>query len=98
MFEDLSARTKLDEEEIARLRKERDELLQKNAMAREKASELLAELQTERGLKLMAEERSAMLQEKANQDAVVIDRMTREHDEVRREAKACQADLGVEVT
>ena len=27
MFEDLSARTKLDEEEIARLRKERDELL-----------------------------------------------------------------------
>ena len=28
MFEDLSARTKLDEEEIARLRKERDELLQ----------------------------------------------------------------------
>jgi len=27
MFEDLSARSKLDEEEIARLRKERDELL-----------------------------------------------------------------------
>ena len=27
MFEDLSARTKLDEEEIARLQKERDELL-----------------------------------------------------------------------
>ena len=27
MFEDLSARSKLDEEEIVRLRKERDELL-----------------------------------------------------------------------
>ena len=27
MFEDLSARSKLDEEEIARLQKERDELL-----------------------------------------------------------------------
>jgi len=27
MFEDLSARTKLDEEEIAKLQKERDELL-----------------------------------------------------------------------
>ena len=27
MFEDLSVRTKLDEEEIARLQKERDELL-----------------------------------------------------------------------
>ena len=61
MFEDLSARTKLDEEEITRLRKERDELLQKNATASEKASELLAELQTERDLKLKAEERFAML-------------------------------------
>ena len=44
MFEDLSARTKLDEEEIARLRKERDELLQKNVAASKKAGELLAEL------------------------------------------------------
>ena len=55
MFEDLLARTKLDEEEIARLRKERDELLHKNAVASEKASELLSELQTERDLKLKAE-------------------------------------------
>ena len=44
MFEDLSARTKLDEAEIARLRKERDELLQKNAAASERADELLVEL------------------------------------------------------
>ena len=44
MFEDLSARMKLDEEEITRLQKERDELLQKNAAASERASELLAEL------------------------------------------------------
>ena len=61
MFEDLSARTKLDEEEIARLQKEQDELLQKNATASEKAIELLAELQTERDLKLKAEERSTAL-------------------------------------
>ena len=66
MFEDLSARTKLDEEEIARLRKERDELLQKNVVASEMAGELLAELQTEQDLKLKAEERSVTLQEKAN--------------------------------
>ena len=98
MFEDLSARTKLDEEEIARLRKERDKLLQKNTTASEKASELLAELQTERDLKLKAEERSTMLQEKANQDAAMIDRTIRERDKARREAKARQADLGVEVT
>ena len=54
MFEDLSVRTKLDEEEIARLRKERDELLQKNATASERAGKLLAELQTEQDLKLKA--------------------------------------------
>ena len=38
------------------------------------------------------------MQEKANHDAVVVDRAIRERDEARREAKACQADLGVEVT
>ena len=64
-------------------------MLQKNAVASERAGELLAELQTEQDLKLKAEERSAMLQEKANQDVVVVDRAIREHDEVRWEAKAC---------
>ena len=59
MFEDLSARMKLDEEEITRLRKERDELLQRNATANEKAGEVLKELEMERDLKLKAEERSA---------------------------------------
>ena len=83
MFEDLSVRTKLDEEEVTRLRKERDELLQKNAAASEWTGELLVELQTERDLKLKAEERSATLQEKANQDAVVIDRLCGQRDELR---------------
>ena len=44
MFEDLSARMKVDEEATTRLRKERDELLHKNATTSERASELLAEL------------------------------------------------------
>ena len=51
----------------------------------------------ERDLKLRAEERSTTLQEKVNQDAMVIDRSIREHDEARREAEARRADLGVEV-
>ena len=38
-----------------------------------------------------------MLQEKANQDAVVIDRAIRGRDEARWEAKARPTDLGVEV-
>jgi len=61
MFEDLSARVKLDEEDFARLRKEQDELLQKNVVASERVSELLAELETERDLKLKAEERFTVL-------------------------------------
>ena len=61
MVEDLLARVKLDEEEAARLRKEQDELLQKDAAASERADELLAELEIERDLKLKAEERSAAL-------------------------------------
>ena len=93
MFEDLSVRTKLDEAEIARLQKEREELLQKNAAASERASELLAELQTEQDLKLKAKERSTTLQEKVNQDAVVVDRAIQERDEARREAEARRVDL-----
>ena len=83
MFEDLSARVKVDEEATTRLQKERDELLQKDAVASERASELLAEVQMERDLKLKAVERSMTLQEKANQDAMVIDRLCGERDELR---------------
>jgi len=38
---------KLDEEATARIRKERDELLQKDAVASERAVEVLAELEME---------------------------------------------------
>ena len=62
MFEDLSARVKVDEEATARLRKEWDELLQKDATANERVGELLAGLEMERDLRLKAEERSAALQ------------------------------------
>ena len=61
MFEDLSARSKLDEEEIARLRKERDELLQRKAAADEKAGEVLKELEMERDLRRKAESRATAL-------------------------------------
>ena len=61
MFEDLSARSKLDGEEIARLQKERDELLQRNATANEKAGEVLKELEMERELRREAESRAMAL-------------------------------------
>ena len=66
MFEDLSARVKLDEEDAARLRKEWDKLLQKDAAASERAGKLLAELETKRDLKLKAEERFTALQQRAD--------------------------------
>ena len=72
MFEDLSARSKLDGEEIARLRKERDELLQRNAAANEKAGEVLKELEMERELRREAESRATALQQKVDEDVEVV--------------------------
>ena len=72
MFEDLSARSKLDGEEIARLKKERDELLQRNAAANEKAGEVLKELEMERDLRRKAESRAAALQQKVDEDVEVV--------------------------
>ena len=58
MFEDLSARVKLEEEAAARIRKERDELLQKDAAASEWAVEVL---EMEQDLRREAEDRSVAL-------------------------------------
>jgi len=73
---------KVDEEATARLQKERDELLQKDAASSERVGELLAELETERDLRRQAEDKSMALQQKADQDAMVIDRLHREQDEL----------------
>ena len=61
MFEDLLVRVKLDEEAAARILKEQDDLVQKDADAHQQAIELLAELETERDLKLKVKDRSAVL-------------------------------------
>ena len=72
MFEDLSARSKLHGEEIARFQKERDELLQRNAVANEKAGEVLKELEMERELQREAESRAMALQQKVDEDVEVV--------------------------
>ena len=61
-FDELSERARRDEEEATRVRKERDELLQRNAEARQRVLDLLAEVEKEWELKLGAEERSMALQ------------------------------------
>ena len=82
MFEDLSARVKLDEEAAARIQKEQDELLQKDAEVSQRAVEVLAELEMERDLRRKAGERSVTLQQRVNQDAEVISRLCGEWDEL----------------
>ena len=74
MFEDLAVWVKLDEEEAAQIKKERDELVRKDVEASKRATEVLSELETERDLRREAEDRSSDLQWRADQDAVLIDR------------------------
>ena len=59
MFEDLSARVKLDKEEATKIKKEQDELVQKDVEASKRATEVLSELETERDLRREAENRSS---------------------------------------
>ncbi|XP_066311530.1 uncharacterized protein [Miscanthus floridulus] len=94
MFKDLSARVKLDEEDVARLQKERDKLLQKDTMASERAGELLAELEIERDLKLKAEERSAALQQRADRDTETITRLREERDELCQTEERLRSEHG----
>ena len=82
LFQDLSVRVQQDEEAAAKVRKEQDELLQKDADACQRAVDLLAKLERERDLKLEAKERSAALQQKANLDAEVVAWLSRERDKL----------------
>ena len=83
MFEDLKARSKLEEEEAARILKERDELLEKDAQASRRAVEAQNELETERNLRRKAKSEAVALQKMVVEDAVLIDRLRGEQDEAR---------------
>ena len=59
-------------------------------MASEWAGKLLAELETERDLKLKAKERTAALQQRADRDTETMTRLREERDELRRtEERLC---------
>ena len=78
----------------ARVRKERNELLQKDAEACQWAVDLLDELKTERDLKLEVKERSAALQQRANLDAEVIARLRRERNELHQTTERLCSECG----
>ena len=63
-FEALSARSWRDNEEAAKVRKEWDELLQKDTETRQQILDLLAKVEKERELKLGAEEKLMALEKR----------------------------------
>ena len=64
----LEQRVSLDAEAVARLRKVRDELLQKDTESCRWILDLLAEAERERELRLRAEEKLTTLEQRASQD------------------------------
>ena len=84
MFQDLSVRMQQDKEATARVRKEQDELLQKDATASQWAVEVLAKLEMEQDLRRKAKDRSTALQQRVDRDTEVIAWLCEERDEICR--------------
>jgi len=81
-FEALSARSRRDDKEAAKVKKEWDKLLQKDAKTVQWILDLVAKVEKERELKLGAEEKLAALEKRASLDAVAVTRLRKERDEL----------------
>ena len=75
-------RSQKDEEEAARVRKERDELLPKDAETTQQILDLLGEIEKERDLKLGAEEKLVALEKRESLDVAVVAQLGNELDEL----------------
>ena len=87
-------RSHKDDEEAARVRKDRDELLQKDVETRQRILHLLGEVEKERGLKLGAEEKLAALEKRASLNATAVTRLHKERDELIQTAKRLRSEHG----
>ena len=74
-FEALSVRSRSDDEEATKVRKEWDELLQKDAETHQRILDLLAEVEKEKELKLGAEEKLVALEKRVSLDATEVARL-----------------------
>ena len=81
-FEALSTRSRKDDEEATRVRKERDEFPQKDAETHQRILDLLGEVEKERDLKLGAKEKLMTLEKRASLDATTVARLRKEQDEL----------------
>ena len=84
-----------DNEEATKVRKERDELLQKNTETCQRILDLLAEVEKERELKLGAEERLVALEKKASLDATAVAWLRKEWDELLQTTERLCSERGV---
>ena len=81
-FEALSVRSWKDDEEATRVRKEWDELLQKDTETRQWILDLLSKVEKERDLRLGAEEKLTALEKRVSLDVMVVGRLCKEQDEL----------------
>ena len=79
-FDELSERAWRDQEKAARVRKEWDKLLQRDAETHQRIIDLLAEAKKERDLRLGAEQRSMALEQRVKLDAKAVTRLCKEQD------------------
>ena len=81
-FETLSVRSRRDNKEATRVRKEWDKLLQKDAETHQWVLDLLGKVEKEMELKLGAEEKLAAMEKRASLDATVVAWLRKEQDEL----------------
>ena len=93
-FEALSVRSHKDNEEATKVRKEDDELLQKNAKTRQRVLNLLAEVEKERELKLGAEEKLMTLEKWTSLEATAFARLCKEWDKLHQTMERLHLERG----
>jgi DNA repair exonuclease SbcCD ATPase subunit len=76
----LSERSRKGDEEATQIKKERDELLQRDAKAPQWILDLLGEVEKERNIKLGVKEKLTALEMRPRQDAAMIERLRKEQD------------------
>jgi len=94
-FKAPSARSRKDDEEAARVRKEWDELLQKDTKTRQWILGLLGEVEIKRDLRLGAEEKLTTLKKRASLDATAVTRLRKERDELIQITERLRSKHGV---
>ena len=93
-FEALSVRSWKDDEETARVRKEQDEFLQKDAKTHQRILDFLGEVKKERDLRLGAMEKLMALEKRVRLDAMVVALLCKERDELIQTTKRLRSECG----